>query len=141
MPLLSFSVKEEELKSGRKIRTTRLFTPEKWRQWQRCLPDGDRVLYGWWKPRTKEKYLIFVRKGQDLYRIRFIMLNGRAWPCKEVAPMYGTFVKMRYYEAEQWAREEGFENNISDLSSFFERNYDLSENPIFQSIAFPGDPL
>lgn len=49
MVLLSFSVKEDELRAGTKIRTTRLYTPEKYALWQRTLPGGDLSLDGWWK--------------------------------------------------------------------------------------------
>ena len=115
MVLLSFSVKKDELLAGTKIRTTRLYTAEKWALWNRTQSGGDLVLEGWWKPRTKEGFRIFERKGQDIYRLVFRELNGRQWPLLECEPGSGYFYHMTWGAAQKWAREEGFENDLNGL--------------------------
>jgi len=131
MVLLSFSVKEAELLAGTKIRTTRLYTPEKWKQWEYTVaPHNPRQLDIWWKSRTKDGYKLFMRDGADLYRLKFRDINGRAWPCKEYPHITGHFLPMSHDEAQQWAREEGFENDLKGLALFFETHYDLTERLI-----------
>lgn len=139
MVLLSFSVKKDELLAGTKIRTTRFYTAEKWAQWNRTQYGGDLFLEGWWKPRTKEGFRIFERKGQDIYRLVFRDLNGRRWPFWEREPMSGQFYPMTWDEAQHWAKEEGFANDLKGLLGFFETHYYLEavDAPAFQSIAFP----
>jgi hypothetical protein len=138
MVLLSFSVRKDELLNGTKIRTTRLCTPEKWRLWQATIPPYNRkVLDGWWKPRTKEGIRIFKRPGQDIYRLVFRDLNGRPWPFWECEPMSGQFYAMTWGEAQKWAKEEGFEDDLDGLLEFFKDHYSPLEGRLFQSIAFP----
>lgn len=136
MVLLSFSVKKDELLAGTKIRTTRLYTPEKYALWQRTLPDGDLFLDGWWKPRTKDKDWLFIRKGADLYRLKFDFINGRIWPLRE-GWITNAYLPMTYEDAQQWAKEEGFENDREGLIAFFVDHYAPLGNTVFQSIAFP----
>ena len=136
MVLLSFSVKKEELISGTKIRTTRLYTPEKYALWQRTLPGGDLVLDGWWKPRTKDRDWLFIRKGAALYRLKFDFINGRIWPLRE-GWITNAYLPMTYEDAQQWAKEEGFENDLEGLIAFFVDHYAPLGNTVFQSIAFP----
>lgn len=140
MVLLSFSVKEEELKNGTKIRTTRLYTPEKWLLWKRTVDDrpsvfGPHNLQGWWKPRTKYGYKLFERRGADLYCLQFQYLNGRYWPFKERES--GLFTPMTTEEFTQYLREEGFEGQADEFLKFFEDHYAPLEGRVFQSIAFP----
>lgn len=136
MVLLSFSVKEAELRAGTKIRTTRLYTPEKWRQWQATIsPNNTKLLDLWWRSRTPDGYLIDERPGADLYLVAFRDLNGRPWPCKSRDS--GLITPMTTDEFNVYLREEGFEHQLEEFLSFFEVHYDLSSTPIFQSIAFP----
>lgn len=140
MVLLSFSVKEDELKAGTKIRTTRLYTAEKWMLWKRTVDDrssvfGPHNLQGWWKPRTKDGYKIFERRGADLYRLQFHYLNGRPWPYRERDS--GLFTPMTTEEFKQYVREEGFEGESPLLMRFFEDHYAPLDGVVFQSIAFP----
>lgn len=138
MVLLSFSVKKAELLSGTKIRTTRLYTPEKYALWQRTLPDGDLWLDCYWKVRTKESEILFSRKGADLYRLKFDFINGRIWPLRE-GWITHAYLPMTYEDAQQWAKEEGFENDLEGLIEFFVDHYAPLGNVVFQSIAFPPD--
>jgi hypothetical protein len=138
MVLLSFSVKKDELLAGTKIRTTRLYTEQKWKLWQETIPPyATRFLDGWWKPRTKNGYQMFERRGADLYRLQFHHHNGYGWPCWEREPMSEDFRPMNYEQSQRWAKEEGFENDLKGLLRFFENGYELTESLIFQSIAFP----
>ena len=142
MVLLSFSVKEDELKAGTKIRTTRLYTPQKWDQWRRAVGDtpssfGPHNLQGWWKPRTKGGYKLFSRRGRDLYRLQFHELNGRPWPYRERDS--GLFTPMTTDEFRQYLREEGFEGQLEEFLRFFEDHYAPLDGVVFQSIAFPPE--
>lgn len=139
MVLLSFSVKEAELRAGTKIRTTRLYTPEKWKQWQATIPPNNtKLLDLWWKSRTPDGYLIDERPGADLYRLMFPYLSGPgAWPAKEEERMPGYYTPMSYEEAYQWSKEEGFEGDLEGLLRFFTDHYDQLDGKVFQSIAFP----
>lgn len=138
MVLLSFSVKEAELKAGTKIRTTRLYTPQKWKLWQDTIPpNATKLLDCWWKPRTKDGYLMFERKGACIYRLKFRDYNGRLWPCMEEVLMPGYFTAMSFEGAYEWAKEEGFKNDLGGLLTFFESHYHPTQDTIFQSIAFP----
>jgi hypothetical protein len=146
MVLLSFSVKEAELKAGTKIRTTRLYTPEKWRQWQATVPpNATKLLDLWWKPRRLEGYFIDKRPGADLYRLRFTEFNtnldGFPWPCKVDEARSDDWalacVPMTDAEAIQWVREEGFEGDFNGLVQFFIDHYAPLVGKVFQSIAFP----
>lgn len=138
MVLLSFSVKKDELLAGTKIRTTRLYTEQKFNQWKLACANyspSPWVLDGWWKPRTKEKQLLFRRKGRDLYRLQFHDLNGRPWPYRERDS--GLFTPMTTEEFTQYLREEGFEHQLEEFLRFFETHYAPLDGVIFQSIAFP----
>jgi hypothetical protein len=135
MVLLSFSVKEDELKAGTKVRTTRLFTPEKYSLWNRTLFCGDLLLDGYWKPRTKEGYCLFRRPGKDLYVVVFRDLNGRPWPCRSRES--GLITPMSTDEFNTYLREEGFEHQLEEFLRFFETHYDRLDSRVFQSIAFP----
>ena len=138
MVLLSFSVKEDELKAGTKIRTTRLYTPEKWAQWYRTQDGGDLMLNGWWKPRTKGGYKLFDRHGAGLFRIRFVTdAYGLLWPYWEPSQLSGLFVPMSIENALLWARVEGFQNDLLRLTRFFKDHYAPLDGVVFQSIAFP----
>ena len=135
MVLLSFSVKEDELKAGTKIRTTRLYTPEKYRQWQITMTKPRYLLDIWWKPRTPSGYFIDSRHGADLYRLQFHELNGRPWPYRERDS--GLFTPMTTEEFKQYLREEGFEGQLEEFLQFFEKHYAPLDGVVFQSIAFP----
>ena len=136
MVLLSFSVKEAELLAGTKVRTTRLYAPEKYRQWQSTIPpNATKLLDYWWKSRTPNGYLMFERPGADLYRLGFVYLNGRYWPFRERDS--GLYTPMTVDEFEQYVREEGFEDESPLLMRFFEVHYAPLEGRVFQSIAFP----
>jgi hypothetical protein len=135
MVLLSFSVKEDELRAGTKIRTTRLYTPRKWALWQRTLRDGDLWLECYWKARTKDSKVLFLRKGSDPYRLQFHDLNGRPWPYRERDS--GLFTPMTTDEFRQYLREEGFEAQLEEFLRFFEDHYAPLDGVVFQSIAFP----
>ena len=142
MVLLSFSVKEAELRAGTKIRTTRLYTPEKWKQWQATIPPNNtKLLDLWWKSRTPDGYLIDERSGADLYRLIFIFHINRLWPYRVDdgrSDRWATALSpMTQEEAQQYAREEGFEGQLDELLQFFEAHYAPLGNKIFQSIAFP----
>jgi len=142
MVLLSFSVKEAELQAGTKIRTTRLFTPEKWRQWQSTVPPNAKTLLdGWWKPRTKDGYLIFERPGVDLYRIMFKDRNGMLWPYlvdEERSDGWALAISpMTADEFKQYMLEEGFEDQADEFRKFFVEHYAPLDGKVFQSIAFP----
>lgn len=139
MAILSFSVKEDMLKSGEKVRTTRRYTPEKYALWRRTLKGGDLTLQGWWKSRRPEGYKLFERKGSDLYRIRFINFGIGALtmhPAKEWTPMSNNFIPMDPADLEQWVREEGFERDVEGLLRFFFDHYENIVDLTFQSIAF-----
>lgn len=140
MVLLSFSVKEDELLLGTKIRTTRLYTPQKWDQWRRTIhasiPGKARIkLDIWWKSRSKHGYKLFDRRGRDLYRLQFHDLNGRPWPYRERDS--GLFTPMTTDEFRQYLREEGFEGQLECFLRFFEKHYAPLDGVVFQSIAFP----
>lgn len=140
MVLLSFSVKEDELKAGTKIRTTRLYTEHKYRCWKSTTASrhgsvGMPMLKCWWKPRTKCGYKLFDRPGRDLYRLQFHDLNGRPWPFRERDS--GLFTPMTTEEFRQYLREEGFEHQLEDFLRFFETHYAPLDGVVFQSIAFP----
>lgn len=139
MVLLSFSVKEAELRAGIKVRSTRLYTLEKWEQWQATIPPNNtKLLDLWWKSRTPDGYLIDERPGADLYRLKFLYTpNGDIWPCKEYRSFSERWNPMSIEEAHQWSKEEGFEDELNSLRMFFTNHYDLDEYPTFQSIAFP----
>lgn len=134
VPLL-FSVKEAELKAGTKTRTTRLYTPAKWAQWQRTLPGGDRWLDGYWHTQTKKREKLFIRRGADLYRLQFYFLNTRYWPFRERDG--GFYTPMTTDEFRQYVSEEGFEGHPDELLMFFTDHYAPLEGKVFQSIAFP----
>lgn len=136
MVILSFSVKKDELLSGVKIRTTRLYTPVKWEQWKATIPPNNtKVLDLWWRPRTKERLYIGSRPGKDLCYVMFVDLNGRPWPCRswEDRPI----TPMSTEEFRQYLKEEGFAGELEQFLRFFEDHYSPLEGRLFQSIAFP----
>jgi len=49
----------------------------------------------------------------------------------------GYFTAMSFEGAYEWAKDEGFKNDLSGLLAFFETHYQPTEDMIFQSIAFP----
>jgi hypothetical protein len=142
MVILSFSVKEAELKSGVKVRTTRRYTPEKWALWKRTMDGGDLMLDCWWKSRRPEGYKLFERQGSDLYRLRFLRDSRepyRLYPMIETEPMSGIFSTPALSVVGQYAREEGFGGSTEqfwELMAFFDQHYEHVESVIFQSIAF-----
>ena len=141
MVLLSFSVKEEELRAGTKIRTTRLYNERKYRYWKSTTATklwsapGMPRLQGWWKPRIKGGYKIFARPGRDLYRLQFRDLNGRPWPFRERDG--GIYTPMTTDEVRQYLYEEGFDGQLECFIRFFEHHYAPLNEVVFQSIAFP----
>ena len=136
MVLLSFSVKKDELLAGTKIRTTRLCTPAKWKQWQATIPPNNtKLLDLWWRSRTKEGFLIDSRPGADLYYVMFRELNGRPWPCRSRDS--GLITPMSTEEFTQYLKEEGFAGELEQFLRFFEDHYSPLEGVVFQSIAFP----
>jgi hypothetical protein len=141
MVILSFSVKEAEIQAGVKIRTTRVYTPEKHALWQRTLVGGDKTLQGWWKSRRPEGYKLFDRQGHDLFRMKWERSEkGETLiPARELVPMSGRFITMEPIEAWQYINEEGFNGDLKELSMFFEEHYPNVEDIIFQSIAFPPE--
>ena len=126
MVLLSFSVKKDELLNGTKIRTTRIYTPEKYALWQRTLPGGDLFLDGWWKPRTKDRDWLFIRKGAALYRLKFDFINGInfSWrPSRVDLKIVGTVRNMTIFNP-FGSDEDGMDDRVtSELPSYIEGEY------------------
>lgn len=141
MVILSFSVKEDELRAGAKIRTTRRYSPEKYDLWQRTLPGGDLLLQGWWQQRRPDGYRLFERHGRDLYRMTWVRDEryGGLLPAREWVPLSGQFYLMDPIDVYRYVNEEGFDGDLEELASFFASHYERVTEQIFQSIAFPEE--
>jgi hypothetical protein len=136
MVLLSFSVKKDELLNGTKVRTTRLYTPEKWRLWQATIPPNNtKLLDLWWRSRRPDGHLIDRRPGADLYLVMFQELDYGYWPWR--IRDSGQFSPMSFEEFERYLKEEGFSGEAEQFLRFFEDRYSPLKDKVFQSIAFP----
>jgi len=116
MPILSFSVKKDELLNHTKIDTTRVFTLHRWQELVKAR-DHNGTLYLWWKPRTKEKEHLFDSKVYGLWFVGFMHTLDGLWPYHGGVPEICAtsnpyFVGTRPYTPEEvadYVRGEGFE--------------------------------
>jgi hypothetical protein len=125
MVLLSFSVKEEELKTRSKTHTTRPFSPERFKQ----LWDAEQFEI-WWKSRTKGGYKLYdaIQDGKP-YLIefnfyvqncgaRFFIMKNTVESFSDKGPLISNRVMMSDKEFNEVAVRDGFEDGVHFVMHF-----------------------